>query len=368
MDVAPEPERYVIRVPVVCLCLFLGALVSAGCAKDRVVTTFAGSFQAGSMDGQGSAARFNGPVFIARVEDGTLYVTEIGRSRIRAVTPGGRVSLFAGMWGATLIDGTAGTATFQAPAGLRRDWRGNLVVAQIANVRLVRIADGAVTTLAGGGGLISGFVDGPIAVARFGELGGIDVDRQGHRLFVADWTNHAIREIDVDSGEVRTLVGNGSPGFADGLGGRSGAARANGPCAVAFDSSQNVVWFNDKPSHVIRRVHLDTLQVETVAGLPGVSGYAEGRGVEARFNAPMGMALGPDGLLYVCDTGNYVIRTVARDGTTHLVAGTPGAQSVSDIDADGQALQARFTAPSDLAVAPDGTLFVVESNRIRVIQ
>jgi sugar lactone lactonase YvrE len=99
-----------------------------------------------------------------------------------------------------------------------------------------------------------------------------------------------------------------------------------------------------------------------VAG--GTRGFHDGVGSTAAFSTPSGLALSPDGALYVADTGNHAIRRMTPDGSVSTVAGdgVPGY-------ADGPAHQARFNGPIGIAVAPDGRIFVSDTynDRIRVI-
>lgn len=103
--------------------------------------------------------------------------------------------------------------------------------------------------------------------------------------------------------------------------------------------------------------------VVTLAGGES-AGFADGTGAQARFESPRGVALGPDGNLYVADTQNHRIRRVGRDGAVSTVAGgDPGYQ-------DGSGATARFEQPVGLAFGANGDLYVTDSQngRIRRIQ
>ena len=103
--------------------------------------------------------------------------------------------------------------------------------------------------------------------------------------------------------------------------------------------------------------------VETYAGGPD-PGDSDGPGHSARFDRPTGIALDVQSNLYVADTGNNRIRTVLPGGQTSTLAGGEAGY------ADGPVLQARFNAPCGVCVAPDGAVYVADTGNhcIRRIQ
>lgn len=116
-----------------------------------VVTTFAGTAgTSGSVDGTGTAARFNKPSGLALDTAGNLYVADTGNSTVRKVSPAGVVTTLAGLSAiAGLKDGTGALAWFNEPEGVTADASGNLYLADTGNAVIRKITSaGVVTTLA----------------------------------------------------------------------------------------------------------------------------------------------------------------------------------------------------------------------------
>ena len=256
-------------------------------------------------------------------------------------------------------DGTTAAARFYAPGGVAADRAGNLYVADSGNQTIRRITPaGAVTTLAGARGE-RGSQDGPGAAARFDVPSGICIDGEGN-LYVSDTYGSTIRRISA-AGAVSTLAGGaGERGSADGQG---TAARFSLPQGVAVDDTRNV-YVADTYNHTIRMISPGGA-VTTLAGLAGAAGAADGRGAEARFNLPSGIAVGADGNLYVADQGNSLIRVVTRAGMVRTLAGTAGAPGA----ADGAGGKARFREPFGIARGRAGDLYVTDTgnHRLRVV-
>ena len=120
--------------------------------------------------------------------------------------------------------------------------------------------------------------------------------------------SHAIRKVTKAGAVVSTLAGNGEAGFADGQG---ADARFNRPHSVVVAANGDFI-VSDTGNHSIR-VLTPQGAVRTLCG-NGKAGFADGKGADARFNEPRGLALDPKGNLLVADFGNDAIRLVTMAG------------------------------------------------------
>jgi sugar lactone lactonase YvrE len=142
----------------------------------------------------------------------------------------------------------------------------------------------------------------------------------------------------------------------------AGGKHLDGPAAAAaFSMIRGIAWdpqggvvVADAGNHSIRRVGVDG-QVTTLAG-SGAMGWRDGKGTEARFREPAGVSVDREGAVWVADTGNRCVRRISPDGTVTTVAG----QALADGRVDGPGELARFSEPSDLAIASDGRIVVVD--------
>jgi len=295
-----------------------------------VVTTLAGNVNQGYVDGQGGTAQFFAPNGVAVDASGNVYVADIGNNVIREITPAGLVSTFAGSGQRGSADGAANVASFNAPTSVAIDGAGNLYVADYSNNLIRKVSpSGLVSTLAGAGGFIGGFVNGTGAGATFKNPEGVAVDLSGN-VYVADAGNNAIRMI-TPAGVVTTFAGNGNFGLTDGP---VATANFNRPTGVAVDIGGDV-FVADASNNLIREISGG--QVSTLAGT-GIIGNTDGIGTQASFHDPEGLAVDGQGNVYIGDKGNNVVRKITAagyaispalpaglnfDGTSGIISGIP---------------------------------------------
>lgn len=240
-----------------------------------------------------------------------------------------------------------------------------------------------VRTLAGHGE--PGYKDGAGDEAQFNNPQGLCVDHE-RNVYVADTFNHRVRKVDI-TGWVTTIAGTGGQGqneggFADGD--ALTEARFSSPTGIALyrdwrasgdDYGQIVLIVADTNNHKIRKIVGGV--VTTLAG--DQRGYADGIGMAVRFDTPHGVAATHDGIVFVADTVNFLIRRVDQDGVVTTVAGDteptphelegcpPPCLKGMQGSRDGKLREARFYYPYDVAIGPNNTLIVADGDRIRRI-
>ena len=171
----------------------------------------------------------------------------------------------------------------------------------------VLLSSSGLVTLAGNKDEVGELKDGEGTSARFKGPAGLTVDRAGN-VVVADCKGHAIRKVTKAGAVVSTLAGNGEEGFADGQG---ADARFNRPHSVVVAANGDLI-VSDSSNHCLRVVTPEGA-VRTLVG-NGQPGFADGQGADARFNEPSGLAMDPEGNVLVADFGNHSVRKVTMAG------------------------------------------------------
>ena len=243
-----------------------------------------------------------------------------------------------------LRNGPARQARLAEPWGIARDGLRGLYISDAGDNNRIRYLD-IHGQLHDLAGSSEGYADGPAAQARLHTPSGIALAGDG-ALLIADTGNHAVRVL--RDGQLSTLAGNGQPGDGDGP---AAQARFDAPMAVAVAADGQVYvadTFNDRIALIGRDG-----QVRTLAG-GGGPGLVDGPGAEARFDTPTGLAIDAAGVLWVADLGNDAIRRVHPDGRVDtLVGGTAERQ---------------LWQPQALAITADGVLYIGERLSGRVLQ
>jgi serine/threonine-protein kinase len=188
-------------------------------------------------------------------------------------------------------------------------------------------------------------------------------------LWFAATGNHRIGRLSRSAATVSFPYGTGYPGFS-GDGGPASEAWFYRPSSIAFDDA-GTMFVSDRMNQVVRAIGVDGI-VETVAGTPEVPGYSGdgGPATEATLRALVETDPGNrldvrESRLVLADTDNNVVREV--DLETGIIRTLAGDGTLGFTD--GPAASARFAAPRDVTIAPDGTVYVADAGNgaIRVI-
>ena len=259
------------------------------------------------------------------------------------------------------------TAALNAPlghvTGVAVDALGNVYVADQDNNRVFLISpSGGIRTLAGNGS--PGFFGdgGPAASASLYQPTGVAVDASGN-VFIADSGNNRIRRVSA-SGIITTAAGNGSKSFS-GDGGPANSAALNNPFSVAVDGSGNIL-IGDSNNNRIREVSSSGI-ITTVAG--NGSGSFSGDGgpaTSAALSNPMGVAVDASGNLFIADFFNDRIRKVSSSGNITTVAGD---NQPCSFPTDGlQATSQPLCEPEGVAVDANGNLFIADTFTWKILK
>jgi DNA-binding beta-propeller fold protein YncE len=216
---------------------------------EGVVSTFSGEGTRSFADGARAVARFGYPNGVAVDAAGHVFVADAENRRLRKVSPGGTATTLAGDGASGFADGLGTEARLSSPRSVVVDALGHLCFVEVGNSRVRRLSpDGRLVTIAGDGR--GKHADGPGPAASFRDPCALAIDAHGV-LYVADSGNHCIRRLDLD-GLVTTIAGDprSLADFADGDG---PAARFSEPRGIAV-GPRGVLYVADTLNHCIRRI------------------------------------------------------------------------------------------------------------------
>ncbi len=219
----------------------------------------------------------------------------------------------------------------------------------------------SVTTLAPAG---TGKLDESKAASTLFLPSAVALDGSGN-VYFADTNSNRIKKIDAQTLQISVVAGTGVAGnTGDGAAGTR--ATLNGPTGLVFDGAGSLL-IADTGSHRIRKLNLSTgiitLVAGTTAGFSGDGGLA----TAARLNSPANLFIDKSGNLYIADRVNNRIRRLEKDGKIYTVAGSSGAGDFAGDD--GPALQAKLNAPRGVAVDADYNVYISDTgnNSIRKV-
>ena len=291
------------------------------------------------------------PSAVAAAPDGAALVAD-GNAIVR-VDRAGNVTPVAGAADAGNADGPAAQARFAAPRGLAVAPGGAIYVSDTFNNRIRVIQNGTVSPVAGGfaGADAQGFADGLGASARFTQPMGIALESNGNLLVADSWTQR-VREV-TPKGAVSTWAGSGARGVVDGAG---AAAILQFPMAIAVLPSGDALFVEPDVGSLRRVSGAAPHFASQFAGQLFVEGWQDGPPSAATTYHTVALAVrSSDGLVLLVDGATARIRAI-RNGNVETLAGGLRAGIV-----DGPGDQAGFSAPVGVAVAPDGSAYVVDA-------
>jgi uncharacterized protein (TIGR03437 family) len=326
-----------------------------------VITTVAGNgTQSFSGDnGPATSARLYGSHAVAAGPDGSVYIADSSNNRIRKVANSVITTVAGtGTAGFSGDNGPAISAQLTDPEGVAVDSAGNLYIADTGYSRVRKVANGVITTVAGGGATLGD--NGPATSAQLYSPKGVAVDSAGN-LYIADTYNQRIRK--VSNGVITTVAGTGTHGPSSGDNSPATSASLFSPTGVAVDSAGNL-YIADTGNNRVRKVSNGV--ITTVAGTGGY-GFSGDNGLatSAQLYNPEGIAVDPAGDLYIADTLDSRIRKVSN-GVIATVGGN-GTYGFSGDNAP--ATSSQLSRPTGVAVDSAGNVYAADrdNNRIRVL-
>lgn len=190
-------------------------------------------------------------------------------------------------------------------------------------------------------------------------IGGMCVDQSGN-LYISDVTNHFILRIN-ESGQIKIVAGLAATSGNNGT--RTVTtenARFNAPQGLAFDKSGNL-YVADTGNNQIRVIRGGYVSVLAGAG-NGASGFVSGAAHTARFNAPTDVAVLPNGDVVVCDKTNHAIRKIKGSNVWTVAGGSTGdSQSVL-----ATATATIFASPEAVDVDRNGNIWVCDTGNDKI--
>ncbi|MBZ4422518.1 N,N-dimethylformamidase beta subunit family domain-containing protein [Myxococcus sp. RHSTA-1-4] len=275
-----------------------------------------------------AADALGAPVAVAVLPDGGWAVADAQANAVKKVSPGGAVRTVL-----TRLNG---------PMGIAADAAGNVYVADTDAHVIRRISgDGTAEVFAG---TAPGMRDGLARDAAFNQPAGLTLTPDGTALLVADMNNGVIRRIDLvaPGNPVTTLQGDWM----------------YRPSAVAVSADGGTLFVVETGMTRVLRIRDGVTSVVAGTHIPG---FQDGRPEAALFLPYLGLAVLKDGSLAVSDPGNYRVRRILFDDSGHPKWVTTMAGSGRHGHRDGPGEDADLVLPAGLAVGPDGRLYVADS-------
>jgi RHS repeat-associated protein len=336
--------------------------LSAGPIPAATINTIAGKTPGGFGGDGGPAtdARFRYPYGLAVGPDGSLYIADSQNHRVRRVGTDGIITTVAGNGTAAFAgdNGPATAAELNNPVGVAVGPDGSLFIVDQNNNRIRQVRpDGKIVTVAGNGSSTFGGDGGPATSAGLLPWG-VAVGPDG-AVYIADRSNSRIRMVD-QNGIITSIAGNGLAGpNGDGVPATTVNLGVPSDVAVGPDGSLYIIVGGPGRVRKVTPQGILSTVAGTTAGFSGDGGPAK----TAQIDSPVRLAVGPDGSIYIPDTGNQRLRWIGSEGIIATIAGNGLAGFSGD---GGLAPRAQFNDPYAVAVGPDGSVYVADSFNQRI--
>ena len=339
-------------------------LFVAAAGFGQTISTIAGTGAVGTDGG-----KMDQPFGLGIGPDGALYFTEVGNHRISRLdmkTKKLTVVAGTGQKGNAGDGGKATAALLDEPYEIAFNRAGDLFFCdRLAHVvRKIDRRTQLISTVSGTGKEGYSGDGGLAAAAQFKQPHSIVFAPDGS-LLICDILNFRIRKVDLKSGKVETWAGTGVTGKAGVEAPMAGTPLA-GPRAIAVDKKGNY-YLALREGNAIYKMDVKAGRMTLFAGT-GQKGFTGdgGPATSATLSGPKGVALAPDGSLYIADTENHAIRKVDTKGVITTLAGT-GERGDGP---DGDPKKARLARPHGVFVDTKGVVFIgdSENHRIRRVQ
>jgi trimeric autotransporter adhesin len=364
-----RPFAWMLVPPV--LLVTLAAEISA--AKAPVIKTIAGqTFPGYNGDGKRLAkTQLYWPQDVAIDPTGAIYVDDWNNHRIR------KANTLTGPVATVFGQSKLGYDPVNHPASITIDPQGQVIIAAWHNFSVYRLHPGQPAELVAGNRTQGFSGDGALAnQAQCDFPSSTAYDTYGN-LYISDQGNRRIRKVDTQ-GIITTFAGRGDRDTAGFAGDGGPAAEALFDCTrgsdaipcfkLDVDKSLNRLYICDTNNNRVRMIDLGTEIITTFAG-NGTAAYAGdgGPAAAASLNFPSDVAVAPDHSVYIADALNQVVRRVDPTGIIRTVAGIGGQKGFSGDG--GPATAAKLNLPEGIYVDRDGNLYIADvlNNRIRVV-
>lgn len=263
--------------------------------------------------------------------------------------------------------GPAVEAMTDNPFGVVRGPDGALWFCEYTGQRVRKVdPDGTIHTIAGSGERGYGGDGGPALKATFNLPHEIRFDEAGD-LYIVDMRNHAVRKVDLATGIITTIAGTGEEGYS-GDGGPATEAKLNRPHSIQF-GPDGLLYICDIGNHVIRRVDMETGLIETFAGTGEAGPTPDGSPIAGTpLNGPRSLDFDPEGRLWLATReGNQVFMFDLEAGIITHIAGTGRGGFTGN---GGPAKEATLRGPKGLAIDAEGNIWLAdtESHTVRVVE